>query len=151
MLILAKSRNGGWYPATDQDKRKSDRIGYGEMLKCTKSRNIKFHNKMMALFRLCYENMPDNPVETEYGMATKSFDRVRKEIMITAGHFDIVIGINGEGVLEAKSLRFESMDDTEAKVVYNDCRAIVAQALQIATKDIDEEVALRIRKRLEQF
>jgi len=150
-MNLCKSHNGGYYPCTDEDIAASQKIGAGEMLKCTQKRNIPFHNKMMSLFRIGFDNWDQEVVETEWGPAFVSYDRFRKDIMILAGFYDMVINVKGEARAEAKSLAFDSMDEITAKRAYRACRDVIAKMLHIEMRVLDKEVAAKIKSRFKKY
>jgi len=58
MKLLVKKTNGGLKPMYESDYEIYSKIPLGEEfeIEYKKVRNLKFHKKMFALFKLCFEN-----------------------------------------------------------------------------------------------
>ena len=92
-----------------------------------KIRNPKFHRKGFALLNLGFANCKlDFP----------SFDLYRKYATIKAGHYVSVD--TGKGLfVDAKSLSFGNMDDTEFKQVYDDILQFIIIDTGATKEDIE--------------
>ena len=84
-----------------------------------KYRNPKFHRKYFALLNIGFENWQPGEINSKYGIPEKSFDRFREDIAILAGHFDLVIRLDGTSRPEAQSISFANMDETEFQDLYS--------------------------------
>lgn len=116
-----KGPGGTLRPATQMDVEALEKIGNGSLLhaKIVQPRNGRFHRKFMAMIGLGYEMW--RPEEIEYNgiKSVKSSEVFRKEVTIRAGFFTVTTDIRGNTKLEAQSLSFASMDDTEFSRVYS--------------------------------
>jgi len=91
-----------------------------------KIRNYEFHKKAFALLNLGFAN-------TKYNFP--DFENYRKYITIKSGHYDATKTDKGIFV-NAKSLSFGNMDDTEFEQVYKD----ILQAIIIDTGATEQEI-----------
>lgn len=85
----------------------------------TRPRNYKYHKKYFALLNHCYDLFDPDPIDDKHGHVEKTFDRFRKDIIILAGYYTRTIRINGDVIIEAKSISFGSMNEEEFNVLYN--------------------------------
>ena len=148
--FFKKSKNGGWYPC-DEDtakyckKKKPGTIIGGSL---TKARNYKFLQKIMTLFKLMYENLPD-PAPVEFMGKTvypeKTFDGVRKYLTVKAGYYDILGFPNGSVRAEAQSLSYEKMSEEKFEEVYS---AVIDAALKAIPGDWSDELKDELAKRI---
>jgi hypothetical protein len=122
---------GALQPADPQAKELLDRVGDGEYVLMTmrRVRNPQFHRKFMALLRLAFDHW--NPAGRELaGMpARKSFERFRKELVINAGYYDVVLGIDGAARLEAKSIAWGKMGEETFTELYESMVSVLSQAI----------------------
>ena len=148
--FFKKSKNGGWY-AADEDttkyckKRKPGTVIGGNL---TKARNYKFLQKMMTLFRLMHENLPDPaPVEFMGKMVypQNTFDGVRKYLVVKAGYFDVIGYPNGSVRAEAQSLSYEKMSEEKFEEVYS---AVIDAALKAIPEDWNDELKNELANRI---
>ena len=93
----------------------------GETVSVTikRSRNLAFHRKAFALFKLAFDMWDAPELEYKGEKIAKNFDRFRKDITILAGHYTASVNVRGEVRLDAKSLSFSSMDGVEFAAVYD--------------------------------
>jgi len=141
-IQFIKGPGGNMRPATQIDVEALSKIGNGSLVhaKVIKPRNGKFHRKFMAMVGLGYEMW--RPEEIEYNgiKSVKSAEVFRKEVTIRAGYFTVTTDIKGKTRLEAQSLSFGSMDDTEFSEVYaavfNVIWGMVLQHCQGMTKEL---------------
>lgn len=107
-------------------------------------RNAAFHKKMFALFNLAFDLWEPGPINSKYGTPAKNFDRFRKDLVILAGYYDISIRIDGSTRVEAKSLRYDKMDNEEFEACYSaviDVLLAKIPSMAHMTKDeVDETV-----------
>lgn len=107
-----------------------------------KPRNILYHRKFFALLDIAYDAFEP------YGMTQmKNRERFRKDIIICAGFFDTIFDIDGNMVLEAKSMSFASMDNAEFAELYNAVvQTVIDKVLTNYTaEDVDDVVEEVIR------
>jgi hypothetical protein len=120
-IILTKAANGTLVPVDPQAAEYIAKLKLGAGVSATvkKHRNPRFHRKYFALLNLAYEAW--EPADKEFrGMPVqKNFDRFRKDVIIAAGFYDVVVNINGDVRAEAKSINFSSMDDAEFSDLYS--------------------------------
>lgn len=83
------------------------------------TRNSRFHRKAMALIRFLHQQW--EPVDrTDDGVPVqREFEAFRRNLLIQAGHFTQVFRADGSFTLEAKSMNFDAMDNTEFSAVYS--------------------------------
>lgn len=120
-IILTKAANGALIPVDPQAAEYIAKLKLGAGVSATvkKHRNPRFHRKYFALLNLAYESW--EPADKEFrGLPVqKNFDRFRKDVIIAAGFYDVVVNINGDVRAEAKSINFSSMDDAEFADMYS--------------------------------
>ena len=140
-MFLVKRKDGSFIPATREDQEKANKVSVGEEVKAKMARNSRFHRKMMALFRLGYDNWKPEIKATKWGLPEKSFTRFRKDMLILAGHYELTITIKNEPKVEAVSLSFESMNEDKFQDVYDDVLLEVSKLLDSAPEVIQSELA----------
>lgn len=120
-IILMKTANGALVPADPQAAEfiAKMKLGAGVAASVKKHRNPRFHRKYFALLNLAYESW--EPADKEFrGLPVqKNFDRFRKDVIIAAGFYDVVVNINGDVRAEARSINFSSMDDADFADLYS--------------------------------
>jgi hypothetical protein len=110
-ILVVKQLNGTLKPAYNSDhdafkKLKPDETYQAEI---TLPRNIKFHRKFFSLIKMIYANQE----------IYKNMDRLRKDLLKSAGYYDEWADFHGEIHREAKSISFASMDQEEFDQMYN--------------------------------
>jgi len=132
-LYVVKTINGLLKPAFDEDKEKFSQFpkdGYFE-IKYTKRRNVKFHRKFFSLIKIAYENQSDY----------RLMEDLRRDLIITSGHYEEVVNaITGEVYKIAKSISFNSMDETEFSLIYEDVKNVIVRWLGVSNEDIENEI-----------
>lgn len=126
-IVMIKGPNNSLHPATEEDAARvaKYKMGQGVRLKSTKvhEHNLKFHQKLIMLFRLCYERFVERAdVGVEYkGQQVKpSFDAFREELTILAGHYTVSHSLNGSFRLHAKSISYNNRTDEEKEAIFSD-------------------------------
>lgn len=138
-----KSPAGALVPADGeaQELLTKVRLGQGVRCKITRVRNLLFHRKMFALFKLAFDVWEPEPVEYKGQPVAKDFDRFRKDMTILAGFFKTVISARGEVRLEAESLSFGSMSEERFEQVYKAVLNVVwSRVLRLAGYQDEAEV-----------
>lgn len=96
----------------------------------TQQRNYQFHKKAMALFNLGFENQEK----------IKSFNNYRKIMVMKAGYYTTEITDKGV-VYFAESLAYGSMDNTKFAEVYSRVCDVIANELDLTSKEIMSEIS----------
>jgi hypothetical protein len=114
-----KTRSG-LVPDDPETQKWYDRLPLGGIVrgKYSKMRNPAWHRKMFALFNMAFDLWEPGEINSKYGSPQKNFDRFRKDLVILAGYYDISIRLDGSTRVEAKSLRFDKMDNDEFAICY---------------------------------
>lgn len=140
-LYLRKVGGGALIPDNDETAEWLQKLPLGQVLggEFSRPRNYKFHKKLMALFKVCFDHFTDQyEWNVKYrGMKVEpSFDMFRKQLTILAGHYDATYDIMGRVRLEAKSLSFANCSEEEAEKIYSD--VINAALKQVYRRSISE-------------
>jgi len=127
-VVLVKTTGGALAPADDGARAFIEKIKAGQGVSATvrKARNVRFHRKMFALFKLAFDAWePMTPLEYKGLPVSKDFDRFRKDMTILAGFYKAVYNARGEVRLEAESLSFGSMDEERFNLVYRAVLSVI--------------------------
>lgn len=119
-VALSKTLQG-FMPADEPTREVYGKMKLGEVLHgdFKKMRNARFHRKLFALLNLAYEYWQPGEIDSQHGTPEKNFDRFRRDLIILAGFYDVVIRLDGTTRIEAKSISFANMDDAEFEKLYN--------------------------------
>ncbi len=84
-------------------------------------RNGKFFRKWWALINYAYEHWEPQEVKGNDSRFTpeKNLETFRKHITVLAGHYDAHYGINGSVRIEARSISWAKMSESEFKAFYS--------------------------------
>jgi len=132
MNIYLLNTVNGLIPLYGDDFDEKRKLKIGEEYKATivRPRNIKFHKKAMALFKIGCENSKN---------VDMPFDSYRKYATIKAGYSKIFH--TGKGVyVEAESLAFDSMDQDRFQKVYNDVLNFIIKDIGGDKETIEQEL-----------
>lgn len=127
-MVLVKTPNGALAPADEDARALLDKLKAGQGVRATirRARNVRFHRKAFALFKLAFDVWePVEPLEYKGVPVAKDFDRFRKDITIMAGFYKAVYNARGELRLEADSLSFASMDEDRFEQVFRAVLTVV--------------------------
>lgn len=133
MKFIVVKTNGGLKPLYESDFEIYSKITLGEEfeIEYKKQRNIKFHKKAFALFKLCFENQE----------AYSNLNDLRRDLTITAGYYNETANVlTGEVFKHAKSISFASMDNIEFSQYYESIKNVISQWLGINNEDIENEI-----------
>ena len=126
-IVAFKGPNNTLHPATEEDAARiaKYKLGAGVRLKATKmsEHNYKFHQKVIMLFRFCYEAFEervDTGVEYRGQRVRPSFDTFREQLTVLAGHYDATYSIDGSVRLRAKSIAYSNATDEEKERIFSD-------------------------------
>ena len=82
-------------------------------------RNPKFHRRYFALLKIGFDNWIPSEINSKYGVPEKNFTRFRKDVAILCGYYKNVIRFDGTSRIEAESISFSNMEETEFQKLYN--------------------------------
>lgn len=120
-LVLVKTPGGALAPADEEARALVEKLKAGQGVRATikRARNVRFHRKAFALFKLAFDVWEPETPQTHKGEAvSKDFDRFRKDMTILAGFYKAVYNARGEVRLEAESLSFASMAEDRFEKVF---------------------------------
>ncbi len=137
MKINMEKRQGGtltpWddYALEELAKFKTNEVYEVEIKRV---RNPSFHRKVFSFFQFCFWHWKgDNEFQSE----AKQFDVFRKHLTVLAGFHESFYKIDGSVRVEAKSLSFGSMSQSEFEECYH---ALIQAALKHIFKTNDENI-----------
>ena len=89
-IMLVKTPGGALAPVDAEAREMVDKLKLGQGIQASvrRARNVRFHRKGMALFRLAYDVWePLTPLEYKGLPVAKDFERFRKDMTILAGFY----------------------------------------------------------------
>lgn len=126
-IVCLKGPNNTLIPATDEDAARIGKfkLGEGVSLKAVKmsKHNLKFHQKVILLFKLCYDKFSERvDVGLEYRgqLVRPAFTPFREELTILAGHYEVHHSLNGSFRTRAKSIAYKNRSDEEKEKIFSD-------------------------------
>lgn len=153
-IVLIKTLNGALAPADAEAAAFIEKLktGHGVRASVRKARNVRFHRKVMALFRLAFEVWePVTPLEYKGLPVAKDFERFRKDMTIIAGFYKAVYNVRGELRLEAESLSFASMDEVRFEQVFRALLAVIWERVLKSAGYANAEEVERVVNELMRF
>lgn len=127
-MVLVKTPGGALAPADEESRALVDRLKTGQGVRASikRARNVRFHRKAFALFKLAFDSWePETPQSYKGEAVSKDFDRFRKDMTILAGFYRAVYNARGEVRLEAESLSFANMDEGRFEKVFRAVLTVV--------------------------
>lgn len=137
MKINLIKQQGVLMPATQADIDKLANIKSGQAVEVDvkQKRNVKFHRKFFAMLNIGFDSFEPDLIHNGQKVQ-KNFERFRKDVIISAGFYDVTANIKGEVRAEAKSISFGSMSEDEFNELYNACcRVLLQRVLHNYTRD----------------
>ncbi|WP_343297766.1 DUF1367 family protein [Pasteurella multocida] len=105
-------------------------------------RNPAFHRKVFLFFKFCFEHWSADKTDWKYFDERKQFDTFRKNLTVLAGFRDVTYTIYGRMRVEAQSLSYGNMDQSEFEQCY---KALINAALkEIFNNTTDENMINRL-------
>lgn len=151
-VVLMKSPLGALVPVDEAAREEIGKLkaGQGVRAKIVRVRNVRFHRKGMALFRLAFEVWePAAALEYQGTPVEKNFERFRKDITILAGFYTPVYNAKNEVRLEAESLAFANMDEDRFELVFKSVLNVVwKRVLRSAGYRTEEDVETALNELL---
>ena len=119
-LVLVKTPGGALAPVDEEARALVEKLktGQGVRVSIKRARNVLFHRKAFALFKLAFDVWEPTQQAYKGEVVAKDFDRFRKDMTILAGFYRAVYNVRGDVRLEAESLSFASMDDDRFEKVF---------------------------------
>lgn len=131
-------------PVSDEDRQKFYKLKYQVPFKAKISypRNYNFHKKFFVMMSIGFHAFEPPEKYYEGRLIQKSFDRFRKDVIIAAGYYDIVIDMKDRLRYEPKSISFSNMSQEEFERVYNDCCNVLLKEVlgRYSFEELQEEV-----------
>lgn len=112
MNVYLIKAQGGFIPADIPTEEWAKRIKYGSVINADfkKVRNPAFHRKFMALLNVGFDNCDVEGI---------TFERFRKDVTILAGYYHTVVRLDKSVRVEADSISFASMEESDFEKLYN--------------------------------
>lgn len=133
MKLIVKKTNKGLLPMYDSDYEIYSKIPLGEefQIEYKKQRNLKFHKKMFALFKLCFENQE----------VYSNLNDLRRDLIITSGYYTETANmLTGEVFKHAKSISFANMDELEFSDLYESIKSVIISWIGVTDEEIETEI-----------
>lgn len=122
-VTLIKLASGALMPYDDESAEQVRKIRTGSLVhaKATRVRNYEFHKKFFALIGLAYDIWVETVPKMEYkGQPVQpNKTRFRKDATILAGFYTSTVSLKGDVRLDAKSISFASMDESEFEKLFS--------------------------------
>ena len=131
-LIPNNPETDDWYRSL-----KLGQVIHGEF---TKMRNAGFHRKLFALLNLAFEYWQPGEIDDKHGVPEKNFDRFRKDLIILAGYFHLVIRLDGTTRVEADSISFAKMDNDEFQKLYSNVLNVILKRIPMMAEIGEERI-----------
>lgn len=129
-------------PCTSEDKESVAKLPAGEpfMISYVKVRNPKHHRLYFGFLNVVYQNLPE-----KFESNWPDFDSFRKAMQMYAGYYTETITLKGERRLEAKSIKYEELDEMEFSELHTRIKNFIGKHI-LPEMDIDI-----VEKSIEQF
>lgn len=155
-VVLMKVTGGYMLPVTQQDVEALAKIKEGDGIECsfTKKRQLWYHKKFFALLNYAYDVW--EPPEVKWQIreadepvtAVKNFERYRKDIIIKAGYYEIVVNLKGEARAEAQSISFDNMDEDAFSMLFGKVLGVI---IDLVLRNYTDDDIDRVIENLEAF
>ena len=121
-LLFQKSQ-AGLIPACEESSEwlRKKKLGATILVEPRELRNAGFFRKWFALVQLAYDYWSSDAQTVEYKgqPVLPNFKRFRKDVTILAGFYEPVVNLKGEVRLEAKSLKWSSMEESDFEKLFD--------------------------------
>ena len=122
-VLLTKAPQGGLIPHSEEDADILKKYGVGSVLRAEvrEMRNPAFFRKWWALVKFAYDLWSETVERQTYkgALVEPTLDEFRKNIIILAGHYTATYTIKGELRLNAKSIAFANMKESDFEKLYS--------------------------------
>ncbi|MXN88578.1 DUF1367 family protein [Pasteurella canis] len=143
-IQVIKMAGGLLAPLDDREAEALQSLKNGEQyeIEIIRTRNPSFHRKVFAFFNFCFEHWSADKTDWKYFDERKQFDTFRKNLTVLAGFRDVTYTIDGRMRVEAQSLSYGNMDQSEFEQCY---KALINAALkEIFNNTTDENTINRL-------
>lgn len=132
---MVKLQGGNLAPAFESDQEAMTRFKNFEQyeIEIKLPRNPQFHRKVFEFFQFCFAHWKS---DREFMDESGQFNLFRKNLTVLAGYYDEYFKINGEVRIEAKSLAYGSMEQTEFEKLY---QALIQASMRHIFKNSDQQ------------
>lgn len=147
-LTVIKLPNGCLAAYGDESQAELGKVKTGTLMnvKATRVRNYQFLKKFMALINLAFDIWSEtcDPIEYQGRPVLPNKTKFRHDVTILAGYYDACVNLRGEVRLEAKSISFARMDESEFEscfsAVLNVVLSKVLNSSKLTEKDLRDHV-----------
>jgi hypothetical protein len=130
-LAFLKMPHGALVPMDEPARERTEKWRSGAVIRgdFKEMRNGAFFRKWWSLVQFAFDIWEGTREEKLYKgePVQANFDRFRKDVTIMAGHYDPVYAASGEVRLEAKSLRWDKMNEQEFEELYSKTIDVILQ------------------------
>ena len=112
-------------------------------IQITQSRNPDFHGKVFAFLQFCFEHWSADKTDIRFKANAAQFETFRRNLVVLAGYKDITFTVDGRLRVEAKSLAYSAMEQTEFEECYS--ALINAALVHIFGNTQDQQVLARLQ------
>lgn len=123
----------GFVPADEPSAQIARRYKVGEVYRAEvkKPRSYRAHCLCMALLTLTFEN------QERYD----NFEHFRKAVAIAAGHVEELVTLDGEVLLQPKSISYSALDQVQFEKVFAAMMTVCAKILDVSQPELAGEVS----------
>ena len=143
-LLLTRSPTGAFVPCTEEEFEKASEFKPGMTVRANiiRFRNEKFLAKFFKLVKLGFDVWEPPTREHEGLPIQKNLDRFRKDLIIAAGYYDVVVDLRWNIRYEAHSIAFDKMNEETFEKLYSKIIDVLLQGvLKTYTRaDVDEVI-----------
>ncbi len=149
-VLLLKSPAGSLVPMGEEESEALKRIKSGSVVRCqiSEMRNGKFFRKWWALVKMAFDQASERmqPMTHKGIQVLPCFESFRKDVTILAGYFEATYKYDGSVKLQARSLRWDKMNEEEFTALYSaTIDAILQKVLPgMDKKDLERAVEMTL-------
>ena len=120
-LQMMKMPGGVLIPAfeTEEERLQKFRNNLIYPIQIVQSRNPDFHGKVFAFLQFCFNYWSGEQTDMRFKPNAAQFDTFRRNLMVLAGYKDITFTMDGRLRVEAKSLAYSAMEQSEFEECYS--------------------------------
>lgn len=136
-INVIKQAGGVMFPADERESERLKKLPNNEVypIEIKRSRNPSFHGKVFAFFSFTFEHWCASQTNHAHKEEPAQFDAFRKELTVMAGYHDVTYNIGGGTRIEAKSLSYGNMDQSEFEEFYS---ALINAAIKNVFGGVDD-------------
>lgn len=133
-------------PGTQESKQIVERWRQREAVIATvrRARNPILHRRFFAMLQLAFDAW-EPPLLEDGTRPAKNFKRFRREMIVLAGHYELVASMRGDVIREPKSIAYDEMAEDEFAQVCLDVAGVVLERILTNYTHAElERVVLRV-------